>query len=110
MTNYLQNLGLAEVIPVIFRQSCYSIHPNAVFSACSKAGKAFENLVKGLDLKVKPLSKTSSFQNRKRSASHSSGIKQRGDGPEKSTKPIFEETRSRAEKQLKNGNVNILPS
>jgi hypothetical protein len=72
MTTYLQSLGLVEVIPVVYKQSVYVIHSGAKVGFNSKVSRAYELFIKGLDIKVKPLIKTTSFQTRKRSTSHSS--------------------------------------
>jgi hypothetical protein len=70
MANYLQSVGLVEIIPVIYKQSIYAVHSTTNLSLNSKVSKAYELFVKSLDFKVKPLVRMTSFPNRKRSTSH----------------------------------------
>lgn len=50
MANYLQTWGLAEVIPIIYKESCYQVHPSAPLSATSRVAKAFEALINSFDI------------------------------------------------------------
>jgi hypothetical protein len=71
MATYLQSLGLLEIVQVICRQTRYAVNPTSPLSMTSKVSRAFDLLIKGFDLKLKPLIKTASFQTtRKRSSSH----------------------------------------
>lgn len=72
MASYLQSIGVAEIIPLIYRMSVFAVHPDSTVHLYSKVCKSFEVLVKSFDLKMKPLVKGMSFQNRKRSTSHNS--------------------------------------
>jgi hypothetical protein len=75
MTNYLQALGLVEVIPLIFKHSIYRINANISISANLNAIKSFDALLRTFDLKSKGLTRRQSFQSRKRSASIGSSSK-----------------------------------
>ena len=52
MANYLQSWGLAEIIPVIYRRSCFKVHSNAPLCQDSRIGRAFESLLLSFNVHV----------------------------------------------------------
>lgn len=50
MANYLQNLGLAELLPIVHKRSCYKVHPGAPFEPSSAAQSAFREMLAGYDI------------------------------------------------------------
>ena len=73
MTNYLQSLGVIEIVPVIHKDRILSIHPNfSDNNSIEHIIRDFELFLKSFEPKVKLPERAASFQNRKRSTSYNS--------------------------------------